>query len=171
MKEIKVKDAELRRAAEEGMDAFLEVVIRATKDGAGQLTAETMAELSTDQLTLLAWAALHEEVMDGGYVQLIYNGWGAFIFRNPLAKVFRNWGMSDLYTHLKHAQKPYEKYHAEIEQERTEEEFMALFEQMPEFDDFDDEFVEKEEQWTSEIACYVDDHLDDFIQIEYPENE
>lgn len=166
MKEIKIKDEDLCQAADHGMDAFLGLIIKATKESIGQLTAETMAELSTDQLALLAWDALHEEVMGGGYIQLIYNGWGAFIFRNPLAKIFRNWGIDGLSTHLKHAQKPYEKYQGEIEQELTDEEFMALFEQMPEFDDFDDEFVEREEEWTSRIAVYVDDHLDDFIKIE-----
>lgn len=166
MKEIIIKDADLRMAAEEGADAFLALVIKATKEAAGNLTTESMAELTTDQLTLLAWDALHEEVMDGGYVQLIYNGWGAFIFRNPLARMFRDWGIPSLCTHLKHAQKPYEQYHKEIEQERTEEEFMALFEQMPEFDDFDDEFIEKEEEWTRGIASYVDDHLLDFIKID-----
>lgn len=166
MKEIIIKDADLRMAAEKGADAFLALVIKATKEAAGNLTTESMAELTTDQLTLLAWDALHEEVMDGGYVQLIYNGWGAFIFRNPLARMFRDWGIPSLCTHLKHAQKPYEQYHKEIEQERTEEEFMALFEQMPEFDDFDDEFIEKEEEWTTEIASYVDDHLLAFIKID-----
>lgn len=164
-KQIILHDADLRQAASEGTDAFLQLIIDATKEAAGDLTPETMAELSTDQLTLLAWDALHTEVMDGGYVQLIYNGWGAFIFRNPLAKVFRNWGVTSLYTHLKHAAKPYEQYHKTIEQERDDDEFMALFEQMPEFDEFDDEFVEKEEEWTEEIAQYVDDHLHDFIII------
>lgn len=166
MKTITISDAALRAAAGEGMDAFLDLIITATREAAGPLTPATMAELSTDQLTLLAWDALHTEVMDGGYVQLIYNGWGAFIFRNPVAKMFRNWGVPALYTHLKHAAKPYEQYHKEIEQERDEDEFMALFEQMPEFDEFDDEFVEREEEWTSQIAVYVDDHLTDFITIE-----
>lgn len=164
-KDIIIQDADLRKAAEEGMDAFLALIINATKSAVGVLTAETMQELNTDQLTLLAWAALHEEVMDGGYVQLIYNGWGAFIFRNPVAKVFRNWGLQSLYTHLKHAYKPYEQYHTKIEQDRDDDEFMALFEQMPEFEEFDDEFVEREEEWTSQIAIYVDEHLCDFISI------
>lgn len=166
MKEIKVKDSDLQQAASEGMGAFLSLIIRATKDSVGQLTADTMAGLSADQLTLLAWDALHEEVMSGGYVQLIYNGYGTFIFRNPVAKMFRNWGIDELCTHLKHALKPYEKYHHEIEQELSDDDFMALYEQMPEFDDFDDEFVEREPLWTSQIAVYVDDHLSDFITIE-----
>ena len=47
----------------------------------------------------------------------------------------------------------------------TDEEFMALYEQLPAFEDFDDEFVTNEEQWTNQVAEYVDNHLTDFIKI------
>ena len=42
---------------------------------------------------------------------------------------------------------------------------MALFEQYPEFDDLDDEFVEEEENITSAVAYYVDEHMTDFVEI------
>ena len=57
------------------------------------------------------------------------------------------------------------KYREQIEQDLSDEDFMALFEQMPEFDDLDDAFVENEEQWTEEIAHYVDEHIDRFAVI------
>jgi hypothetical protein len=76
MKEVIVKDADLQQAAMDGMDAFIQVFVKAIYDAiGGELTPETMAELNTDQLTLLAWDTLHKEVMDGGFVQLIYNGY------------------------------------------------------------------------------------------------
>jgi hypothetical protein len=59
----------------------------------------------------------------------------------------------------------YNKYHEEIEKDCTDEEFMALFERMSEFDDFDDKFVENEEQWTDEIAHYIDDNIEKFATI------
>ena len=53
MKEIFVKDSELRKAAQEGMDEFVGVFYNAISDAVGgQLTAENMAELNADQLTL-----------------------------------------------------------------------------------------------------------------------
>ena len=39
---------------------------------------------------------------------------------------------------------------------------------MPEFDDFDDDFVVNEEKWTAQIAAYIDDHIDDFAKIVTP---
>lgn len=163
---IKVHDQQLAKAAEEGIDAFLKVFINAINEAiGGQLNAETMAELNSDQITLLAWNILHEEVMDGGYVQLIHNGYGAFIFKNPFARAVKEWGVDGLASHIRKAYKLYERHHELIEQDCSDEEFMALFEQLPDFDNYDDEFVEKEEEWTSDIAHYVDDHLDNFVEI------
>ena len=129
----------------------------------GELTAETMSQLNSDQITLLAWDIVHGEVMDGGFVQLIHNGYGPFTFKNPLAKALKLWGLRDLSKLIYDAHTLYEKYGAEIEHDCTDEEFMALFEQYPQFDDLDDKFVENEEDWTMQIAAYVDQHKDNFL--------
>ena len=166
MKEVIIEDAELRQVAAKGMDAFVGAFIQAIKDAiGGELTAETLGELNSDQVTLLAWDVLHEEVMDGGFVQLIHNGYGPFIFKNPFAKAVKLWGMRELSKLVYDAHTLYNKYHEQLEQECTDEEFMALFEQFPEFDDMDDEFVEKEEEWTEMIARYIDEHIEHFASV------
>jgi hypothetical protein len=124
-----------------------------------------MAELHSDQITLLAWVTLHEEVMDGGFVQLIHNGYGPFIFKNPFAKAVKQWGLRELSKLIYDAHTLWLKYREKIECELTEGEFMALFEQLPEFDDLDDQFVENEEEWMSMIAHYVDEHIENFAMI------
>ncbi len=166
MIEVTVNDTILRKAAGEGMDAFVGVFVNAIRESiGGELTAETMAELNSDQITLLAWDTLHEEIMDGGFVQLIHNGYGPFIFKNPFAKALKLWGMKELSKLIYDAHSLYVKYHEELEKDCTDDEFMALFEQYPEFDDLDDEFVEQEEVWTGQIAHYVDEHIDKFATI------
>ena len=129
------------------------------------MTAESMAMLNSDQITLMGYHILHEEVMDGGFVQLIHNGYGAFFFRNPFAKAMRMWGLGDLAKLINKAHRLYGKYHEDIEADCTDEEFMALFERFSQFDDCDDEFVENEEQWTQMIAYYIDEHIDRFATI------
>lgn len=166
MKEVIVKSEQLSRAAAEGSDAFLRVVTDAVKAAAGELTVESMASLNTAQLTLLAYDVLREEVMDGGFVQLIYNGYGAFIFDNPFARVVKLWEMKELSKLVYAARKLYLEYHEEIERECSDEEFMAMFERFPKFDDLDDEFVENEEAWSEAMAYYVDEHLGDFVKVE-----
>ena len=166
MKEVIVKDADLQKAAMEGMDEFLGVFTKAIYDAiGGELTAENMGELNSDQLTLLSWDILHEELMDGGFVQLIYNGYGPFIFKNPFAKALRQWGLREPSKFIYDAHTLWLKHREKIEVELSDEEFMALFEQFPDFDDLDDQFVEHEEEWTEDIAHYVDDHLELFATI------
>ena len=166
MKEVIVKDADLQQAAMEGMDAFVHVFVKAIYGSiGGELTTETMQELNADQITLLAWDILHEEVMDGGFVQLIHNGYGPFIFKNPLAKALRLWDMRAPSKLIYDAHTLWLKYREEIEVEKSDEDFMAMFEQYPEFENLDDIFIENEEEWVEDIAHYVDDHLENFAKI------
>lgn len=166
MNTVTVSDAMLRQAAEEGMDAFVQVIYNAIMDSiGGQLNAENMAQLNADQISLIAYIDMRNEVMDGGFVQLIYNGLGGFIFLNPFGKAMRQWGIDDLASMIRKVGNMYRKDRDELERERSDEEFMALFEQYPAYDDFDDSFVENEERWTAQVACYVDEHLDNFVSV------
>ena len=73
--------------------------------------------------------------------------------------------MIELCRLMRHVKKAYQKRQAEFEQELSDDEFMALYEKMPEFDEFDDEFVSHEEVWTEMLAHFVDEHLDEFVNI------
>ncbi len=167
MTQVKIKDSRLQQAAEAGMDEFVKTFVDAIKEAiGGELTAGNMAQLNSDQVTLLAWDILHEEMMDGGMVQLIHNGYGGFIFLNPTDKAFRNWGIQGLHSLINKAHRHYKAACQDIERDMDDEEFMALYEKYPVFDDFDDMFVENEEEWTAQVAYYIDEHLDSFCQVE-----
>ena len=167
MKQVIVKDQDLSNAALESMDAFIHVFVEAIREAiGGELTEDTMQELNADQLTLLAWDTLHEEVMDGGFIQLIHNGYGPYIFKNPFAKaLYKMWGMRELSKMLYEVHTLWLQNREEIERECTDEEFMALFERFPQFDDYDDMFVENEEEYTSQVAHYIDEHIEKFATI------
>lgn len=166
MIEVIVSDKALREAAQSGMDEFVTVFINAINAAIdGQLTADTMANLNADQVTLLAYGIMRDEVMDGGFVQLIHNGYGPFFFHNPFARAVRLWGLQSLAVIVNKGHKLYAAYGKEIERECTDDEFMALFERFPQFDDLDDCFVENEEEWTSTVAAYIDNHIERFARI------
>lgn len=163
---ITIKDETLRNAAAEGMDAFVEAIAGAIREHiGGELNAETMALLNADQITLLGYLSLREEVMDGGFIQLIHNGWGPFFFRNPFDFAVKQWGLNDLCALMRRVKKKYLVYNDEIEADMTDDEFMALYEEFSVFDDFDDEFVSNEENYTNQVACYLDDHLSSFTEV------
>ena len=137
--QIQITDEALRRAASEGMDAFLRVFTDAYYQAlGGALTAESMPRLNAAQHTLLAYTILRDELMEGGFCQLIQNGW---------------------------ARKVYDAHREDLERERTDEEFMAMYEQYEAFDDLEDSFLENEEEWTAQVAHYVDEHLGQFAEI------
>lgn len=76
MIEVTVKDTALKEAAQNGMDDFLKVITDAIYDAiGGELTADNISELNSDQITLLAYVILRDTVMDGGFVELIHNGY------------------------------------------------------------------------------------------------
>ena len=163
---IRIPESEIIRAANEGMDAFIQVFNDAIMEAiGGELNETTMQKLNGEQITLLAYIILRNEVMDGGFVQLIHNGYGGFIFLNPFAKAMRLWGAHDFSKLVYKGRKLFEKYGEELTKECSDEEFMALFEQYPEFDVLDDEFVECEEEVTEIIARYVDEHIEQFAEI------
>lgn len=167
MKEVHVSEAELQKAAGQGMDEFIQVFVDAIHQAiGGNLNAVNMADLNADQITLLAYVALRDAVMDGGFVELIHNGLGGFIFLNPFAKAVRQWGLRDLYKMVGECHRLYGKYHDEIEKDCTQEEFDALYERFPEFDNYDDAFVENEENFTAAVAHYVDDNLEHFAIVD-----
>ena len=53
MKEVKIKDQMLQKAAAEGMDEFVKVFVDAISEAVnGSLNSDNMAELNADQITL-----------------------------------------------------------------------------------------------------------------------
>lgn len=164
--DITLHDKELQQAATNGMDAFINLFTnRYLEVVEGNLTAETMSRLNAEQHTLLAYRILRDEVTEGGFVQLIQNGYGSYIFHNPFARALREWGLKDLSKLIYAARKIYDGHGPELEKDRTEEEFMALYEEFEVFDELEETFIEEEENFTERIAVYVDEHVTNFAKI------
>lgn len=163
---IHISEHEIMNAASEGIDAFISLFTTHYLEAiGGELNAEGMNMLNSDQITLLGYIMFRDEIMDGGFVQLIHNGYGPFFFENPFAKAMRLMGAHDFSKLIYKARELYMKNKDEIARECSDNEFMALFEQFPEFDDLDDEFIENEEEITETIARYVDEHIELFASI------
>ena len=164
---IKIKDSELRKGAAAGMDGFIQVFTNAYKEAMGNVfTSEAMALLNGEQHTLLAYQILRDELMEGGFCQLIQNGYGGYIFHNPFAKAMRLWGLRDLGRIIYDARRIYEENREDLERERTDDEFMAMYEDYEAFDPLEEAFIENEEEYTALVANYVDEHIGQFAEIE-----
>ncbi|MFV0545267.1 MAG: DMP19 family protein [Bacteroides sp.] len=163
---IEIQSSDLQTAGKLGMDEFIQVFTDKYKEVIkGSLTAESMPLLTGEQHSLLAYQIFRDELMIGGFCQLIQNGYGGYIFANPFAKVMRTWGANDFSKLVYKAKEIYDAHKADLEKERTDDEFMAMYEEYEAFDDLEEEFFEMEEQVTAIIATYVDDHLSLFGKI------
>lgn len=160
---ITINDSKLADAALSGMDEFLQVFIEAyLKEIGGNLDADNMHLLNGDQHTLLAWHFFSTEMRDGGFVQLIQNGYGGYIFGNPFAKAIKQFGATDLAKLIYKAKEIYDANKEALERETTEEEFNALYVDFEVFDDLEEIYFEIEEQQTAIIASYVDENIQKF---------
>ena len=163
---IEITDKALHTAAAKGMDEFLRVFTDKYKETvAGDPTAETMPLHSGEQHSLLAYRIFRDEVTEGGFCQLIQNGYGAYIFGNPFARVMRLWGAESFSKLVYRAKKIYDANREDLERERTDEEFMAMYEQYEAFDELEEEYGEMEAEVTETLARYVDGHLDLFAAV------
>lgn len=163
---IKIQDKLLAEAAEKGMDEFLQVFIDACiAEIGGELTAENMSKLNGSQHTLLAWHYFSTEMRDGGFVQLIQNGYGTYIFGNPFAKAIRQFGATELSKLIYKAKEIYDPNQKELERDTTEEEFHAMYVDFEVFDELEEMYFDMEEEQTALIAAYVDEHIADFAEI------
>ena len=165
-KPIQIPEEKVIEAAQAGMDEFLKVFTDAYWERiGGSLTAETMPLLTGEQHVLLGYQIFLDEVLEGGFVQLIQNGYGPYIFENPFAKAMRLFGMKEFSKLIYKARKIYDAHKDDLTRDCTDEEFMAMYERYEGFDPLEETFIEEEEDITSTLAHYVDEHLELFAEI------
>ncbi len=163
---IQIKNTELSEAAGKGMDEFLQVFIDAILQKIdGKLTPERMAQLNGSQHTLLAWHFFTTEMREGGFVQLIQNGYGPYIFDNPFAKTMRQFGCAELSKLIYKAKEIYDANKKELTRETNEEEFNAMYVDYEIFDELEERYFDIEEEQTALLAEYVDEHIQDFAEV------
>lgn len=158
---IRIEKARLE-SAKSDPDSFLDVFISSYMEGYEDVCAEQMASLNWYMNTLLAYVIVRNEVSDGGFLQLMHNGYGGYVFDNPFAKSLKLFGLKDLSKMIYDLRKVYLTHKDDIEADCSDDEFMAKYERYDMLDDYDDEFIEHEEEWTRFLASYVEANIDKF---------
>ena len=130
----------------------------------GGLTAENMGRLNSHQHTLLAYRYVLDEVMEGGFIQLIENGYAPYVLEGPFPVLLKKlWGRKKLSKFMFDVYHEYKEHKEDFEKEKTEEEFMAMYEELEKLNDYGDDFLDDfQEEETPEIAKIVVDNLDLF---------
>ena len=139
-------------------DAYMEMV-------GGSLTPETMELLTADQHTLLAYRILLDEVCEGGFIQLIQNGYGPYVLGGPFPMMMKKeWGFVEFGKFMYEVRKEYNRNREVLEADLDEDQFMALYEQQDAMNNLGDDFLDEwEETMTPAIANYVREHQERFL--------
>ena len=132
----------------------------------GQLTEYNMDVLTANQHTLLAYRYILDEVMEGGFIQHIQNGYGPYVLDGPFAMMMKkHWELVDFGKFMYEVKKEYHLHKAELEADLNEEQFMALYEQQEKMNELGDEFLDKyQEIVTPSIADYVRKNEEKFVR-------
>ncbi len=131
----------------------------------GALTEENMEMLSAEQHAVLCYRYVLDEVMEGGFIQLIMNGYAPYVLEGPFPMVVKKeWGMKDFSKLLYEVKKEYHKHQEELSKDMDEDEFMALYEQLEELNELGDDFLdEHQEEVSPAVAKMIVENLEKFV--------
>lgn len=126
----------------------------------GQLTDETMNRLTIIEHCLLAYRYLRDETMQGGFIQLIQNGYGPYVLLGPFPMLLKKeWGLKQFGQLLFDVAKEYKKNRETLEADKDDDEFMAQYEEFEALNDYGDDYLDDyEETVTPLIAQYYKEH-------------
>lgn len=131
----------------------------------GTLTAENMDELSNEQHTVLCYRYLLDEVMEGGFIQLIQNGFAPYVLDGPFPMVVKKvWGeqvgedvavMKNFSKLLYAARSEYHRHEGAFDVDMSDEDFMALYEQLEELNELGDDFLDDHQEEVTPLVAQL----------------
>lgn len=124
-----------------------------------------MQQLTLAQHTLMALSTLHGQVCNGGFIQLIQNGFGPYIFENPFSAQIARMDAPTLAGLLDQAKEIYLADRTYLERETSLEEFTKMYGEFTAFEPIEAQFMEVIESEGESIAAFIATNLDQFVEI------
>lgn len=121
-------------------------------------------ELSEGQQLLIAYDYVRMQVQQGGFIQLIQNGYIGLLPDMPewLAMI----GANDMAQVIDDALKVYVLNRELLDKQTTVEEFAKLYEELKEFEIIDDRFRKADDDTVEKIVAYIKEHITEFAIID-----
>jgi len=142
---------------------YLQVILDKYNDLWKTEPEKFMENFNENQITLLFYGILYNQVQNGGFLQLIFNGYAPYIFSEPLVEGLKKWGVVKTAEFI--ASISATALHVANEVDKTNlENLSKSYTQYPEFKDYDDAFSKND--GLNEVKDYVSLHLSDFIMVE-----
>ena len=108
-------------------DRYYQII---SSDPSGQI----QEQFTIEQNILLAFNILDTQVTSGGFIQLIENLYGAYIFDTQLSEYINKWGAKTIAAIIDEARPIYHQKKEILEREKTLEEFAKLYQEHKDFE-------------------------------------
>ncbi|MCL1992006.1 MAG: DMP19 family protein [Spirochaetes bacterium] len=116
-----------------------------------------------NQITLFFYGILYNEVQNGGFLQLIFNGYAPYIFSKEMVGELKKWGCTQT-AELIASITPVALQVANEADKTSLESLSNSYAKYPEFEDYDNAFGEND-GGLNEVKKYVSANLSDFITV------
>ena len=123
---------------------------------------ETEDIFTDSQHTLMAYNIMYGEITTGGFLELIKNGYGSYIFESLFSETLKKWGAIEMAAHIDKAKKIYIDNKEELEILRRDEDIFEMYRQYPAFNALDNEFFRIMDSEADKIKRYIEQHIADF---------
>ena len=128
-------------------------------------TQQVLNKFTNDQNTLLAFIIMDGQVCNGGFIQLIENKYGSYIFDSPLAEYLTNWGAMKTAKTIDDARLIYHQKKAILEKEKTLEEFAKLYQDHPDFEELESRYYSQINSEREIIKQYIQSNIVQFTVV------
>ena len=122
-----------------------------------------MENFNENQITLLFYGILYNQVHNGGFLQLIFNGYAPYIFCEPLIDGLKEWGAVSTAKLIKSISDKCLQVADKMDKTSLEN-LSKSYTQYPEFKNYDNDFYKN--NGLKEVKKYVSLHINDFITVE-----
>lgn len=161
MNEKVVVSKKLLAKQESDIDYLIEV-FNALREVSADDQEAFFNESSNDQISLMIYTYLYDQVQNGGFIQLIFNGYAPYIFNSPLSSSLSKWGAIETATLLDEMTNDAHQVVAYLEdKEFTADVLSDTYPKFPQFEDYDKRFYEN--TGIPEIKKFVETHLEEIV--------
>jgi hypothetical protein len=102
----------------------------------------------------------------GGFLQLIYDGYGEYVFEKPFSNIIKTWGAEKIGRIVEKAKSIYEKHKDKVEKVKTKKELSHLCSEITDFEMLDKEYMEVSSEETVKIQEYIENNINEFAIID-----
>ena len=160
-----IKENDIERVKNNQLD-FLFLFVEKYQEIIDNDSSGTIADcLNDSQKTLFSFIHLNAQIADGGFIQLIKNGFGEMIFDNKFTGIIKSWGAEKTAEFIDESSEIYIKYKNEILNTETDEELNKIYNKTKAFETIDTIFFEIMEEEGMYIKNYIEKNLNEFAVI------